>query len=619
MATTRIKDLSKTATTVASDANIVIDGSSNGTQKIARDNFRQDTADAYVAAPSTYKLAPLNGVNKIDGTYLPTSGDTPKGEWNASTNTPTLANGTGTAGDYYDVTTAGLSLGISFSVGDVVKYDGANWFKIDSVANIFDGISTVDQVKTLAQVPNVGTAANEVPVNGMLGDLAFQSSAGVVVDDLTVDGHFTGAVGKPMPVNGPSMRFDGVDDAVTFADNDAFSFTNGADDTPFSVSAWVKAEDFSQFTPIGKWQTTGREWLLYFNSTSNLVLNLRSSGSIDIIRTADAATTVNGKWIHVAVSYAGSGPNSSNAFPSAMNGVVFYIDGKPIASTASNNSSYVGMSATVATLTVGNYTSNYTKGEIRDVKLFNKELSAAEVKNVFSNGQLPKSYLESRGTAIYRSDFSGGTNGWVAFTGASIAGNIDGIGGKDDNLRLTPDTSSGLHRMYKTGLAYGRRNRLSFEYYVPSSNSNIDGFTTSLGNSGPSSNEYSATLDAWTRYENDGICDVANGSVYFYATDGGASTFTDAAGDDVIYIRNVHIDQIGPVLDARAENYNQSAGKLLDVSGNDFVGTQSGGVELLTPRSHLSAGTLDLTNLPTSATGLSAGEVYNSSGTLKIV
>jgi hypothetical protein len=177
MATTRIKDLSKTATTVASDANIVIDGSSNGTQKITRDNFRQDTADAYVAAPSTYKLAPLNGVNKIDAAYLPTSGDTPKGEWNASTNSPTLADGTGTAGDYYDVTTAGTAnLGsgaITYTVGDVVKYNGATWFKIDSVANILDGISTVDPAKAALQIPNVGTAANEVPLNGMLNSGAY--------------------------------------------------------------------------------------------------------------------------------------------------------------------------------------------------------------------------------------------------------------------------------------------------------------------------------------------------------------------------------------------------------------------------------------------------------------
>lgn len=192
MATTRIKDLSKTATTVASDANIVIDGSSNGTQKIARDNFRQDTADAYVAAPSTYKLTPLNGVNKIDAAYLPTSGDTPKGEWNASTNSPTLADGTGTAGDYYDVTTAGTanlgSVAITYTVGDVVKYNGATWFKIDSVANILDGKGTVDEGKTTLQIPNVGTAANEVPVNGMLGSMSYQDAAAPSVGTLHSDG-----------------------------------------------------------------------------------------------------------------------------------------------------------------------------------------------------------------------------------------------------------------------------------------------------------------------------------------------------------------------------------------------------------------------------------------------
>ena len=78
MATTRIKDLSKTATTVNSDANLVLDGNTGGTQKITRDNFRQDTADAFVAAPGTYNLAPINsGTGKIDATYLPTSSDTP--------------------------------------------------------------------------------------------------------------------------------------------------------------------------------------------------------------------------------------------------------------------------------------------------------------------------------------------------------------------------------------------------------------------------------------------------------------------------------------------------------------------------------------------------------------
>ena len=49
------------------------------------------------------------------------------GTWNASTNTPALANGTGTTGYYYRVTTAGTSLGIAFSVGDNVIYNGTVW------------------------------------------------------------------------------------------------------------------------------------------------------------------------------------------------------------------------------------------------------------------------------------------------------------------------------------------------------------------------------------------------------------------------------------------------------------------------------------------------------------
>jgi hypothetical protein len=186
MATTRIKDLSKTATTVNSDANLVLDGNTGGTQKITRDNFRQDTADAFVASPGTYNLAPINsGTGKIDATYLPTSSDTPKGAWNASTNTPTLADGSGTAGDYYDVTVAGSAdLGsgsITFTVGDVVKYNGTTWFKIDSVTNILDGVSTIDGAKAAIEIPDVGTAPNEVPLSGQLGSMSFQSAEAISV------------------------------------------------------------------------------------------------------------------------------------------------------------------------------------------------------------------------------------------------------------------------------------------------------------------------------------------------------------------------------------------------------------------------------------------------------
>lgn len=55
------------------------------------------------------------------------------GYWNASTNTPSIINGTGHMGDYYTVSVAGSqnfgSGAIDFVIGDRVEYDGAIWFK----------------------------------------------------------------------------------------------------------------------------------------------------------------------------------------------------------------------------------------------------------------------------------------------------------------------------------------------------------------------------------------------------------------------------------------------------------------------------------------------------------
>lgn len=56
-----------------------------------------------------------------------------KGNWNATTNSPSLADGTGTLGWYYTTTVAGtINLGSgsqTFAVGDYVIYNGATWQK----------------------------------------------------------------------------------------------------------------------------------------------------------------------------------------------------------------------------------------------------------------------------------------------------------------------------------------------------------------------------------------------------------------------------------------------------------------------------------------------------------
>jgi hypothetical protein len=64
-----------------------------------------------------------------------------QGLWNASTNTPTLANppAAGTKGYYYIVSTAGTFAGISFEVGDWIISNGTAWGKVDNT----DAVSSV--------------------------------------------------------------------------------------------------------------------------------------------------------------------------------------------------------------------------------------------------------------------------------------------------------------------------------------------------------------------------------------------------------------------------------------------------------------------------------------------
>lgn len=78
-------------------------------------------------------VATLDAGGKIPASQLPNSVMDYLGTWNASTNTPTLADGVGSAGDVYLVSVAGTqdlgSGNITFAVGDWVVYSGAIWQK----------------------------------------------------------------------------------------------------------------------------------------------------------------------------------------------------------------------------------------------------------------------------------------------------------------------------------------------------------------------------------------------------------------------------------------------------------------------------------------------------------
>jgi hypothetical protein len=97
-----------------------------------------------------------------------------KGTWNASANTPALASGVGTKGDYYQVSVAGSTSldGLSnWGVGDVVAFNGTTWQRIEGGADLngvnlsVTGTSTLDgqitqQTRVIRAVKSVSLADN---------------------------------------------------------------------------------------------------------------------------------------------------------------------------------------------------------------------------------------------------------------------------------------------------------------------------------------------------------------------------------------------------------------------------------------------------------------------------
>ena len=71
----------------------------------------------------------------------------------------------------------------------------------------------------------------------------------------------------------------------------------------------------------------------------------------------------------------------------------------------------------------------------------------------------------------YSSDFSSGMDGFVTTASATLDGNIDSIGGLNDNLRATSTTSLigvnhyfRLNNIFEAGLTY----QVTFDAYIPS-------------------------------------------------------------------------------------------------------------------------------------------------------
>ncbi|MDD4353955.1 MAG: DUF2341 domain-containing protein, partial [Candidatus Nanoarchaeia archaeon] len=185
------------------------------------------------------------------------------------------------------------------------------------------------------------------------------------------------AVFNSTAINGYSIRFN-TDDLISIADSDKLSFTDGSGtDKPFSLSYWIKPESTGNQWLINKRSATGHEWQMYLYSGALGFTCFSNGESIEYITANITNPLVINQWNYVSATYDGSELSS---------GMNIYLNGVLLSTTKTKSAGYTGMSNTVSNVVLGSAGWNYgiyLNGSIDELAIYNKQLSADEVKFLY--------------------------------------------------------------------------------------------------------------------------------------------------------------------------------------------------------------------------------------------
>ncbi len=177
---------------------------------------------------------------------------------------------------------------------------------------------------------------------------------------------------------GGALDFDG-DEYVEIADHADFSFGDGSDDSPFSISAWIYIDNISGYFPIvGKWATGNKEWYLELY-TGKATFYILGEGTIYRGRYYNTRLST-GQWYYVVTTYDGRGGAS------AQDGMKIYVNAVRKDDTDDVNSVYTAMSDGTAPVWIGRGDIEYANGQIDNVAIFNRVLTQREIIRLYNSG-----------------------------------------------------------------------------------------------------------------------------------------------------------------------------------------------------------------------------------------
>lgn len=282
-----------------------------------------------------------------------------------------IDNGTSTnAIDYYeDVTVNGVNIGKVSVGGYITGLTPSTSYTITAVArDIFYNKSVVSG--------NISISTNTTSWLEHNTVAAYHLSDGVDSKN-----GYNGTVGSSVTfvtgVNGNSANFNATSNSyISVPDNSAFSFTNGTNDLPFSISFKLKLTSngigFLVAKTSGGFATNAAEWCVY-NSSGSLII-LFSNKTSGYLASQFATSLTTGVWYDIVMTYSGSGTNA---------GVKLYVNNVSKSYTNINSGSYTSMQNTASLVTfgqekagAGSYSLN---GILDEVYIFNAELTPTEV------------------------------------------------------------------------------------------------------------------------------------------------------------------------------------------------------------------------------------------------
>lgn len=166
---------------------------------------------------------------------------------------------------------------------------------------------------------------------------------------------------------------------VYYADDNKFSFTEGAPDHPFSVSLWlnIPATNVTMIL-LGKIASVQGEWFVLL--LNNVIYFRCQDLAGDNLITATAPFTTINQWVFFTFTYDGAGLET---------GLKIYINKVESQTVQTEAGTYVGMANGTGRFTIARRdlaaTPYYLNGLLDEVKLWNKELTQSEINLIEAN------------------------------------------------------------------------------------------------------------------------------------------------------------------------------------------------------------------------------------------